>query len=157
MHETPIGFKYICRLMTERDVLIGGEESGGLAVKGHIPERDGIYLGLLLCEIMAVRGKRLSELVQELTDEFGPHEVRRVDLHVSDREKTALMKKYAKGVKEIGGYAVTGRKDTDGHKFFVDGGWVLVRASGTEPLIRFYAEAENVPKVEALLAAATRL
>jgi phosphomannomutase len=156
MHETPIGFKYICRLMTERDVLIGGEESGGLAVKGHIPERDGIYLGLLLCEVMAVRRKRLSELVQELMDEFGQHEVRRIDLHVTEKEKAALMKKYAKGVREIGGYAVTGRKDTDGHKIFVDGGWVLVRASGTEPLIRFYAEAESIPKVEALLEAATR-
>lgn len=156
MHETPIGFKYICRLMTERDVLIGGEESGGLAVKGHIPERDGIYLGLLLCEIMAVRRKRLSELVQELMEEFGQHEVRRIDLHVTEKEKAVLMKKYAIGVRDIGGYAVTDRRDTDGYKFFVDRGWVLVRASGTEPLIRFYAEAESVPKVEALLEAATR-
>jgi phosphomannomutase len=156
MHETPIGFKYICRLMTERDVLIGGEESGGLAVKGHIPERDGIYLGLLLCEIMAVRRKRLSELVQELMGEFGQHEVRRIDLHVTEKEKAVLMRKYAKGVRDIGGYAVTDRRDTDGYKFFVDRGWVLVRASGTEPLIRFYAEAESVPKVEALLEAATR-
>jgi phosphomannomutase len=156
MHETPIGFKYICRLMTERDVLIGGEESGGLAVKGHIPERDGIYLGLLLCEIIAVRRKRLSELVQELMEEFGRHEVRRADLHVTEKEKAVLMRKYAKGVRDIGGYAVTDRRDTDGYKFFVDRGWVLVRASGTEPLIRFYAEAESVPKVEALLEAATR-
>jgi phosphomannomutase len=89
-------------------------------------------------------------------EEFGQHEVRRVDLHVSEKEKAVLMKKYAKGVREIGGYAVIDRKDTDGYKFFVDRGWVLVRASGTEPLIRFYAEAESVPKVEALLEAATR-
>ncbi len=156
LHETPIGFKYICRLMTQRDVLIGGEESGGLAVKGHIPERDGIFLGLLLCEIMAVRQKPLSRLVQELMEEFGQHEVRRVDLHVTMKEKAAIMKKYARGVKEIGGYRVTGTKETDGIKFFVDGGWLLVRASGTEPLIRFYAEAESVPKAEALLDAATR-
>jgi phosphomannomutase len=79
MHETPIGFKYICRYMTERDILIGGEESGGLGVKIHIPERDGIFLGLLLCEVMAVRQKPLSMLVQELFDEFGVHEFRRVD------------------------------------------------------------------------------
>ena len=105
MHETPIGFKYICRMMTERDVLIGGEESGGLGVKGHIPERDGIFLGLLLCEVMAVRKKPLSELVQELMDEFGQHEFHRIDLHVTEREKIAIMKKYQKGVKEIGGYA----------------------------------------------------
>jgi phosphomannomutase len=156
MHETPIGFKHICRLMTERDVLIGGEESGGLGVKGHLPERDGIYLGLLLCEIMAVRGKALSALVQELMEEFGNHEFKRVDLHVSGKEKAAIMKRFERGVKSIGGYDVKGRKNTDGFKYFVDGGWVLVRASGTEPLIRFYAEAESVQKVDALLEDATR-
>jgi len=156
MHETPIGFKYVCRLMTERDILIGGEESGGLSVKGHIPERDGVFLGLLLCEMMAVRGKPLSALVRELMEEFGPHEVRRVDMHVTEKEKTAIMRKYARGVKEIGGCVVTDRKDIDGHKFFFDGGWVLVRASGTEPLIRFYAEAETAEKAESLLQAATR-
>jgi phosphomannomutase len=155
MHETAIGFKHICRMMTERDVLIGGEESGGLGVKGHLPERDGIYLGLLLAEVMAVRGKPLSALVQELMDEFGQHEFHRVDLHVTEREKTAIIKKYKRGVKAIAGFPVTGRKDTDGFKFFVENGWVLVRASGTEPLIRFYAEAESREKVDALLAAAT--
>ena len=87
MHETPVGFKYICRLMTERDVLIGGEESGGLGVKGHIPERDGIFLGLLLCEMMAVREKPLGALVQELMDEFGQHEFKRIDLHVTGEGK----------------------------------------------------------------------
>ena len=155
LRETPVGFKYICREMTERDVLIGGEESGGLGVKGHLPERDGIFLGLLLCEMMAVRRKSLGALVKELMDEFGQHEFKRVDLHITETEKRAIMKKYQRGVKAIGGYPVTGRKDTDGYKFFIDGGWVLVRASGTEPLIRFYAEAESVAKVEALLAAAT--
>jgi phosphomannomutase len=153
--ETPVGFKYICREMTERDVLIGGEESGGLGVKGHIPERDGIFLGLMLCEMMAVRGKKLSELVQELMDEFGQHEFHRIDLHLTEKEKKAIMKKFQKGVKEIAGYKVIGRKDTDGFKFFVDGGWVLVRASGTEPLIRFYAEGRSRDMVNALLAAAT--
>ncbi len=155
MHETAIGFKHICRLMTERDVLIGGEESGGLGVKGHLPERDGIYLGLLLCEMMAVRQKKLSELVQEVMDEFGNHEFHRIDLHVTEKDKAAIIKKYQKGVKTIGRYPVTGRKDTDGFKLFVDGGWVLVRASGTEPLIRFYAEAESREKVNELLKAAT--
>ena len=154
--ETPVGFKYICREMTERDVLIGGEESGGLGVKGHLPERDGIFLGLLLCEMMAVRQKPLGALVDELMAEFGRHEFKRIDLRLTDKEKNALMAHFAKGVREIGGYPVTGRKDTDGYKFFVENGWVLVRASGTEPLIRFYAEAESVEKVDALLAAATR-
>lgn len=156
MHETAIGFKHICRLMTERDVLIGGEESGGLGVKGHLPERDGIFLGLMLCEMMAARQKSLSTLVQELMDEFGPHEFKRVDLHITEKEKNAIMKKFQRRVKEIAGFPVTGRKDTDGFKFFVDGGWVLVRASGTEPLIRFYAEAGSTEIVDALLDAATR-
>ncbi len=155
LRETAVGFKHICRLMTERDVLIGGEESGGLGVKGHLPERDGIFVGLLLAEVMAVRGRPLSALVQELMDEFGQHEFQRIDLHVTEREKTAIMKKYRSGVKDIGGWAVTGRNDTDGVKLFVDNGWVLVRASGTEPLIRFYAEADSRDKVNALLAAAT--
>ncbi len=153
--ETPIGFKHICRMMVERDVLIGGEESGGLGLKMHIPERDGIFLGLMLCELMAVRGRKLGELVQELMDEYGLHEFTRVDLHVSEKEKTALIRKYQKGVKEIGGYRVIGRKDTDGFKFFVEKGWVLVRASGTEPLIRFYAEGNSREMVDRLLAAAT--
>jgi phosphomannomutase len=156
MIETPVGFKYICQTMVERDVLIGGEESGGLAVKGHIPERDGIYLGLLLCEVMATRGKSLSALVQELMDEFGYHEFKRVDLHVTEKEKQAIMKRYQRGIKEISGYPVIGRKDTDGHKYFVEGGWILARASGTEPLIRIYAEGNSKEMVEKLLEGATQ-
>ncbi len=141
--------------MTERDILIGGEESGGLGVKIHIPERDGIFLGLLLCEMMAVRGKSLGALVQELIDELGPHEFRRIDLHVTEKEKTALMKRFAGTVRESGGHPVIARKDVDGHKLFVDGGWVLLRASGTEPLIRIYAEADSLAKVDMLLSAVT--
>ncbi|MGA9116530.1 MAG: phosphoglucomutase/phosphomannomutase family protein [Bacteroidota bacterium] len=152
--ETPIGFKHVCRLMTERDVLIGGEESGGLGVKGHIPERDGIYLGLLLAEMMAVRGKTLGALVRELMEEFGVHEFGRADLHLGGAQKEAFMKRYRGAVRRIGPFPVRGRKDTDGHKFFVDGGWVLVRASGTEPLVRVYAEADGRRKADALLRAA---
>ncbi len=156
MHETPIGFKYVSRLMTERDVIIGGEESGGLGTKLHLPERDGIFLGLLLCEMMATRQKLLKALVQELMDEFGQHEFKRIDKHMTEQEKTAIMKKYKSVVKEIAGYKVLDRKDLDGHKFFLEGGgWVLVRASGTEPLIRFYAEADSTEKCDALLAAVT--
>jgi phosphomannomutase len=156
MHETPVGFKHVCRLMTERDILIGGEESGGLGTKAHLPERDGIYLGLMLCEMMAARGKSLGALVKELMDEFGHHEFKRVDLHVTEKEKAAIMKRFEKGMKEIAGYRVTGRKDIDGFKLFVENGWVLVRASGTEPLIRFYAEAGSVSRVDALLKDATK-
>jgi len=156
MVETPVGFKYICQTMTERDVLIGGEESGGLAVKGHIPERDGIFLGLLICEVMASRGKSLSALVQELMDEFGQHDFKRLDLHVTEKEKQAIMKRYQRGIKEIAGYPVTGRKDTDGFKYFVEGGWVLARASGTEPLIRIYAEGNSREMVDRLMEGATQ-
>lgn len=152
MHETAIGFKYVCRLMTQHDVLIGGEESGGLGTKMHLPERDGIFLGLLLCEMMASRQKSLSFLVQELMNEYGEHEFKRIDHHTTEKDKTAIMKRFKKGVSGIAGYKVIDRQSKDGYKFFLDGGgWVLVRASGTEPLIRFYAEAESAFKVDALL------
>jgi len=157
MHETAIGFKHLCRLMTERDILIAGEESGGLGVKGHIPERDGIFLGLLLCEVMAARRKPLSSLVQELMDEFGHHEFQRIDLHVTEKEKAAVLKRCRQGLKEIAGYPVTDTKTTDGFKFIMNGAWVLIRASGTEPLVRFYAEAESTATVDKLLSAATAL
>ena len=104
---------------------------------------------------MAVRGKPLGALVQELMDEFGQHEFGRVDLHLTEKEKTAIMNRFRRGVKEMAGYAVTGRKDTDGFKFFLEKGWVLVRASGTEPLIRFYAEGESREMVRKLLSAVT--
>lgn len=154
LHETPVGFKYLCRLMTERDILIAGEESGGLGVKGHLPERDGIYIGLLLCEIMAVRKKKLSELVAEIMDEFGWVHYDRYDAHLTEKEKQRILAVYKKGLKQIAGYPVQRVDTTDGIKLFIENGWVLVRASGTEPLIRFYAEAETPEKVAQLLQAA---
>ncbi|HEX9828738.1 MAG TPA: phosphoglucomutase/phosphomannomutase family protein [Bacteroidota bacterium] len=155
LHETPVGFKHLCRLMTERDILIAGEESGGLGVKGHLPERDGIYIGLLLCEMMATRKKKLSELVAEVMNEFGWHHFNRIDAHLTEKEKQRILSVYKKGVKQLRNYPVQRMETTDGIKLFVENGWVLVRASGTEPLIRFYAEAESVEKVDALLKAAT--
>ena len=154
LHETPVGFKYLCRLMTERDILIAGEESGGLGVKGHLPERDGIYIGLLLCEIMTVRKKKLSELVAEVMDEFGWVYYDRYDAHITEKEKQRILSVYKKGVKSIAGYPVQRVDTTDGMKLFIDNGWALVRASGTEPLIRFYAEAETPEKVAKLIEAA---
>ncbi len=151
LHETPVGFKYLCRLMVERDILIAGEESGGLGVKGHLPERDGIYLGLLMCEIMAKRKKKMSELVQELFDEYGAKYFSRYDAHLTEKEKNRIMSRFRKNVKEIAGMPVLSRSDLDGHKFFLEGGWLLVRASGTEPIIRLYAEADSPEKVERLL------
>ncbi len=154
LHETPVGFKHLCRLMTERDILIAGEESGGLGVKGHLPERDGIYIGLLLCEIMATRRIKLSSLVNELMNEYGWHYYNRIDAHLTEKEKRRILAGYKKGVTSLANYPVEHVETRDGFKLFVPNGWVLVRASGTEPLIRFYAEAESPEKVEALLKAA---
>jgi len=154
LHETPIGFKYLCRLMTERDILIAAEESGGLGVKGHLPERDGIYIGLLLCEVMAVRKKKMSELVGELMQEYGWHYFNRYDAHLTEKEKQRILAVYKKGVRQLGKFPVERVETKDGFKLFVENGWVLVRASGTEPLIRFYAESDTPENVESLLKAA---
>ena len=154
LHETHVGFKYLCRLMVEGDILIAAEESGGIAVKGHLPERDGTFIGLLLAEIMATRKKKLSDLVNELMDEFGWFYFNRNDARLTEKEKNRIMAFYKKGPKQIAGFPVQRIETKDGFKLFVENGWVLVRASGTEPLIRFYAEAETPEKVEALLKAA---
>ncbi|MCU0453189.1 MAG: phosphoglucomutase/phosphomannomutase family protein [Bacteroidetes bacterium] len=154
LHETAIGFKHLCRLMTERDILVAAEESGGLGVKGHLPERDGIHIGLLLCEIMAVRKKKLSDLVAEVMTEFGWHHFDRYDAHLTEKEKKRILGVYKKGVKTLAGHPVQRVETKDGFKLFVQPGWVLVRASGTEPLIRFYAEADTPERVQALLSAA---
>lgn len=157
LHETPIGFKHLCRLMTERDILIAGEESGGLGVKGHLPERDGIFVGLLLAEIMAVRAKKLSELVDEVMTEFGWHYFGRIDRYLTEKEKKRIMAAFGKGVRALGRYPVLREERTDGFKLFVENGWVLVRTSGTEPLIRCYAEADSPARVDELLKAATQI
>ncbi len=157
LHETAVGFKYLCRLMTERKIIIAGEESGGLGVMGHLPERDGIFVGLMLAEIMAVRRKKLSELVQELFDEYGEFHFGRIDSHVTEAEKKKIVSFYSRLPKKIGSFIVNRIDTTDGYKFFVNGGWILVRASGTEPLIRFYAEADTPKKMRAMLKAATTI
>jgi len=131
LHETPVGFKYLCRLMVEGDILIAAEESGGLAVKGHLPERDGTYIGLLLAEIMATRKKKLSELVTELMEEFGWYYFNRNDAHLTEKEKNRIMAFYKKGPKQIAGFPIQRIETKDGFKLFVENGWVLVRASGT--------------------------
>ena len=154
LHETPVGFKYLCRLMTERNILIAAEESGGLGLKAHLPERDGIYVGLLLAEVMATRKLKLSELVEELMLEFGWHYYNRIDARLTEKQKQKTLAGYKKGVKSLAGMVVRKVETGDGYKMFFDGGWVLVRASGTEPLIRFYAEADSVYRVDSLLKAA---
>jgi len=151
LEETPVGFKYIAQLMNENKVIIGGEESGGLGTILHIPERDGLFNGLLVLEIMAKEGKTLKQLVDELEDEFGPHRFLRRDKVVTAQQKSAILSACQKNPTKLGRYDIIGTNHKDGYKFFVENGWLLIRPSGTEPLIRFYAEAENVNKVNELL------
>lgn len=152
LYETPVGFKHVAKLMAEEKVLIGGEESGGLGTSMHIPERDGIFNALLVLEMMATTKKSLKTLCDELDEEFGPHRYRRVDVRVTEQIKTAVLKACARKPKNIGRYNVAHLDDRDGFKFTIDGGaWLLIRASGTEPLLRFYAEASSMSKVNELL------
>lgn len=156
---TPVGFKYICELMLTRDVLIGGEESGGIGVKGHLPERDGILNSLLLAEVIAERDRTLGELVDELQHEFGPHYYGRVDLEVDKAAAHRLVRR-AIGFagKKIAGLKVTGINDMDGVKMLMgESAWLMVRASGTENVLRLYAEAPSQDQVSALLKAMASL
>ena len=115
-----------------------------MAVKGHIPERDGVYIGLLVVEMMVKRGKKLSELVQELFDEYGPHFTYRVDVHTTDDKKRAILDRLKEGgLAEIYGRQVEKMDDLDGFKHLTTSGWLLVRPSGTEPVLRVYSEAET--------------
>jgi phosphomannomutase len=156
LFETPIGFKHICELMLEKDILMGGEESGGLGVKGHIPERDGILLGLLLLEAMAVSGKGLRQLLNETMDEIGHFYYRRIDRRIEDSAKEQLIARLkSEPPKEIDGRVVTATNFSDGFKFiFENGDWLLIRPSGTEPVLRLYSEAAETDQVDRLLRAA---
>ncbi|MXW64865.1 MAG: phosphoglucomutase/phosphomannomutase family protein [Bacteroidetes bacterium SB0662_bin_6] len=150
---TRIGFKYIAGHIVKGDVLLGGEESGGIAAQGHIPDRDGLYIGLLVMQMMAQRGKQLSELVAELHDEFGAQAYRRIDFRTTDAKKAGILERLRKGdgPEAIAGSAVLRVDPFDGFKHHVEGGWLLVRPSGTEPLLRVYAEAETPERAHALI------
>lgn len=160
LHETPVGFKHICILMLEREIVIGGEESGSIAFPVHMPERDGILCGLLLAEIMAQEGKTLAQLVASLQEEFGPHYFGRRDLHLSEEVKHSAIARASSGkLASIGPYRIVRTETTDGIKFFLDAptegkgaeAWVLLRASGTEPLLRVYSEAASPALVQEIL------
>ena len=156
---TPIGFKYICELMLHHDVLIGGEESGGIAVKGNPPERDGILNSLLLAEVMARHDRTLGELVQELETEFGPHTYNRIDLEIGRPAIFGLMKRLRHhSFHRIGGYEIASTDSLDGFKMiFGPTTWLLVRPSGTEDLLRLYSEAPTREQVDQLLGAVVTL
>lgn len=157
VHETPVGFKYICRLMLEQDVMIGGEESGGVGFKGYIPERDGIASGMLVLELMAKTGKSLRRLVSDLTEEFGRSAYARIDAHHS-RAMDSLKRMVAAPPSRVAGEKVARVNARDGLKLiFPDDAWLLFRASGTEPLLRIYAESVSMPRTRRLLAAGAAL
>ncbi len=150
---TKIGFKYIAEIMANDDVLVGGEESGGLAVKGHLPERDGIWIGLMIMEFMAKTGKTIKELIQEVYDTIGTFAFDRDDLHLPDEKKWAIIEKCkSEPFQAFGDYQVNGVEDIDGFKFHLgDGKWLLVRPSGTEPVLRVYAQAPTHEEVRTIL------
>ncbi|MCD6309804.1 MAG: phosphoglucomutase/phosphomannomutase family protein, partial [Candidatus Eremiobacteraeota bacterium] len=157
---TPVGFKHICREMLTRDVIIGGEESGGIGFAGHIPERDGILSALYLLEFMAKTGKGLGQLLDGLFSVIGPHFTRRIDItlpEAGDLEKAlSMLSKISPA--EIGGVKVKEISVLDGYKFFLENGdWLLFRISGTEPMIRIYAESGSDEKTLELLGEGRKL
>ncbi len=158
VEETPVGFNHICDWMLAEPVLIGGEESGGISILGHVPEGDGILMGLLLLEIVALAERPLHVLIEELQQEYGPFFYDRIDQRVRPFRKADLVADLRERVPlEIGGVAVQRVSDRDGIKYLLaDNSWLLIRPSGTEPVLRIYAEAGSPAQVQALLAEGVR-
>ncbi|MBE0477486.1 MAG: phosphoglucosamine mutase [Coriobacteriia bacterium] len=156
---TPIGFKYIYERMLAGGVMIGGEESGGIGIPSHVPERDGLAMALLLTEMMAKRGLGLAELVEDLFAMTGPMEYRRADIRIEPAERDTFAAQVPSIEREeIAGLAVRGLDRRDGVKFLLpDDAWLLLRPSGTEPLVRVYAEAPSMGVVDDLLEAGREL
>jgi phosphomannomutase len=159
VHETPIGFKYIADHMLKEDVLIGGEESGGIGIKGHIPERDGVLNSLLLLECIASYKKDAREILNDVMDEFGYFYYDRIDVRMTEEERDKVRSKLS-GYKpgSFAGENVTDIQTLDGIKLFLpDKSWILFRLSGTEPLLRIYCEATSVEKVKKMLSEGERM
>ncbi|MGH9943526.1 MAG: phosphoglucomutase/phosphomannomutase family protein [Pyrinomonadaceae bacterium] len=153
VYETPIGFKYVADLMLREDILIGAEESGGIGVKGHIPERDGVLNALLFLEAIVAAGQPPSELVKEMHREFGEFYYGRRDLYVDVARGLSLVARLARSAPaEVAGHQVREVSNLDGTKLtFADESWLLFRQSGTEPMLRIYCEATSVEKMQTLL------
>lgn len=153
---TKIGFKYVCEYLLEGDFLLGGEESGGMAIQGHIPERDGVWIGLTIWEYMAKSGKTLEELIEEVYAIVGTFAFERIDLHLKEEQKVAIMADCASGsIKELAGRPIQRVDDKDGFKFFFnDDEWLMIRPSGTEPVLRTYCESSSSEKAIEILKAA---
>jgi phosphomannomutase len=153
VYETGVGFKYVAPKMLEVNALIGGEESGGFAFRGHVPERDGLLAGLYLLDLIVRRRKKPSELVRQVFDIVGEHFYERIDSPLPpDRREVLLERLQQEQPATIGGLKVTGKNTLDGFKFSLeDGGWLLVRFSGTEPLVRVYCETTEQARVQPIL------
>jgi phosphomannomutase len=154
LHETPVGFNHIADLMMNNDVLIGGEESGGMSIKGHIPEGDGILMGLLLLEVMASYQAPLHEIIADLQQEFGPAVYERNDVVLTEQlPKAQMVQQLADSApQQLNGESVTRVNTMDGVKYYLaDHSWLLIRPSGTEPVLRIYAEARTPEAVKGFL------
>jgi phosphomannomutase len=151
-----IGFKYIAEIMLKEDILLGGEESGGIAIKGHIPERDGIWMGLTIWEFMAKSGKTLNDLIDEVYQVVGRFSFERNDLHIREEIKQRVLANCKAGnYTSFGPFKVSRVEDLDGYKYFFENGdWLMIRASGTEPVLRTYAESDSRENAFAILHAA---
>lgn len=143
-----VGFKHVAGVMLNEDVLLGGEESGGVAIKGHIPERDGIWMGLVIWEYMAKTGKSLDDLIQEVYDIVGEFAFERIDLHLEEAKKLEIVENCKQGVyTAFGDMPIVKTETIDGFKYYFDeDSWIMIRPSGTEPVLRTYAEAKNQAK-----------
>jgi phosphomannomutase len=154
VYETPVGFKYVAPKMLAEDALIGGEESGGFAFRGHIPERDGVLSGLLFLDLMVREQKSPSQLVDYLFSKVGPHYFQRIDVKYPADEREAVTHRLLESrPSHIDNTAVTGIEASDGFRFLLaDGTWLLIRFSGTEPILRIYAESDSTERVKGLIA-----
>jgi len=153
VYETPVGFKYVAPLMLQKKAIIGGEESGGYGFRGHIPERDSILAGLYFLDFMVKTGRTPSQLLDYLYSKVGTHYYDRVDSHLSKGKRQAILDRLVSSpIDTIAGAKVTRVDTTDGFRFFLaDESWLLIRFSGTEPLVRLYAEGESPERVRNLL------
>ncbi len=158
LHETPVGFKYIGALMESEPIIVGGEESGGLSVKGHVPEKDGILACLLMAELVATEKKSLGQILAALEKQTGEFHTTRINVKINPETKDALLGKLKAGLKDVGGIPVEKFITTDGFKFLLPNReWVAFRASGTEPLIRCYIEAKSAKQMKKLETACRKL
>jgi phosphomannomutase len=153
--ETPVGFKYIGESMLKRGSILGGEESGGLSIAGHIPEKDGILAAALIVELVAVEKMPIRGILQKIAAKFGALASERLDLHTTPEKKEEVLHALQQAAPtRIAGLAVEKTVAVDGKKFVLaDGSWVLVRASGTEPLFRIYVESGDVEKLKSIQSA----